>query len=133
MIEEKFNSKVAKNKIFDYNDLIEDSDEKDFSYIYHEFSFDLPSNFIFIHLDFMKIIREFVGKHKKYLKTNYDTIIGGGCLIMKNPRSKKDINPFRYIIIYHEIKENIGNKIDFFLFINYLFYIFLLFNLLKNF
>ena len=117
LLDEKFNSNAAKNKIFNYNDLIEETDKKDFSYIYHEFTFDFPSNFIFIHLDFMKIIREYVGKYKKYLKTNYDTIIGGGCLIMKNPGSKKDINPFRYIIIYHEIKEKIGNKIDFFLFI----------------
>ena len=117
LLDEKFNSNAAKNKIFNYNDLIEETDKKDFSYIYHEFAFDFPSNFIFIHLDFMKIIREYVGKYKKYLKTNYDTIIGGGCLIMKNSGSKKDINPFRYIIIYHEIKEKIGNKIDFFLFI----------------
>ena len=117
LLDEEFNSKVAKNKIFDYNDLIEETDDKDFSYINDEFTFDFPSNFIFIHLDFMNIIRGCIGEYKKYIKTNYDTIIGGGCLIMKNPGSKRDINPFRYIIIYHEIKEKIGNKVDFFLFI----------------
>ena len=36
---------------------------------------------------------------------------------MKDPRDEKDENPFRYIILYNEIKENKGNEIDFFLFI----------------
>ena len=66
----------------------------------------------------MDIIRDYIPeKYKKDLKTNFDTIIGGGCLIMKNPNDEKDENPFRYIILYNEIKENTGNEINFFLYI----------------
>ena len=63
----------------------------------------------------MDVIRDFIiKKYTKALNTNYDIIIGGGCLIMKN---SSDNHPFRYIILYNEIKENKGNKIDFFLYI----------------
>ena len=36
---------------------------------------------------------------------------------MKNPNDPKDENPFRYIILYNELKENKGNEIDYFLYI----------------
>ena len=36
---------------------------------------------------------------------------------MKNPNDEKDENPFRYIILYNEIRENLGNEINFFLYI----------------
>ena len=63
----------------------------------------------------MDVIRDYVSdKYKWHLRTNFDTIIGGGCLIMKNPNDTEDKNPFRYIILYKEIKENKGNEIDFF-------------------
>ena len=66
----------------------------------------------------MDVIRDYVAeKYKKLIRSNYDTIIGGGCLIMKDPRDKKDENPFRYIILYYELKENKGNEVDFFLYI----------------
>jgi hypothetical protein len=73
----------------------------------------------------MELIRDNVPQaYKKHLRTNFDTINGGGCLIMKNPGDTKDESPFRYIILYNEIKENKGNEIDYFLYIN--------FNLYKN-
>ena len=56
-------------------------------------------------------------KYQKYLRSKYDIVIGGGCLIMKNSGDMKDENPFRFIILYNEIKENKGNEIDFFLYI----------------
>ena len=33
---------------------------------------------------------------------------------MKDPKEKDDDEPFRYIILYSELKENKGNAIDFF-------------------
>ena len=36
---------------------------------------------------------------------------------MKYPKDQKDENPYRYITIYSEIKENKGNEIDYFLYI----------------
>ena len=36
---------------------------------------------------------------------------------MKNPNDEEDIKPYRYIILYSEIKENKGNEIDFFFYI----------------
>ena len=72
-----------------------------------------------INKDFMDVIRENIpAKYKKHLNTNYDTKIGGGCLIIKNPGDKKDKNPFLFITLYNTIKENKGNEIDFFLYIN---------------
>ena len=66
----------------------------------------------------MDVIREGVPEvYKKYLKTNFDFIIGGGCLLTKNPKDPKNEKPYRYITIYSEIKENKGNEIDFFLYI----------------
>ena len=98
--------------------MVKNDEYKDFSYINPNFQFSFPSQFIFINKDFMDVIRDNVPeKYKNHLMTNFDTIIGGGCLIMKDPRDEKDENPFRYIILYNEIKENKGNEIDFFLYI----------------
>ena len=36
---------------------------------------------------------------------------------MKNPDDEESISPFRYIILYRDIKEDEGNEIDFFLYI----------------
>ena len=118
LLNENFDKNEAKNNILDYNDLAKKNEGKDFSKIHPQFEFSFPSNFIFINKDFMDIIRDYVPeKYKKDLKTNFDTIIGGGCLIMKNPNDEKDEKPFRYIILYNELKENIGNEINFFLYI----------------
>ena len=67
----------------------------------------------------MDVIHDMVNeqKIKKQLVSKFDTIIGGGCLIMKNPNDSQSLNPYRYIILYREIKENVGNEIDFFLYI----------------
>ena len=67
----------------------------------------------------MDVIHDMVNeqKIKKQLVSKFDTIIGGGCLIMKNPNDSQSLNPNRYIILYREIKENVGNEIDFFLYI----------------
>ena len=118
LLNEKFDKNIAKNKILKYNDLEEETDEKDFSYINKDFEFTFPSNFIFINKDFMDVIRDYVPeKYKKNSRTNYDTIIGGGCLIMKNQGDRKDTNPFRYIILYNAINENKGNEVNFILYI----------------
>ena len=118
LLNENFDKNKARNQIFNYNDLAEKNDSKDFSYINPKFCFDFPSEFIFINKDFMDVIRDNVStKYKKLIRTNFDTIIGGGCLIMKNPGDTRDEKPYRYIILYNEIKENKGNEIDFFLYI----------------
>ena len=118
LLNEIYNPNEARTKVFNYNDLLKKDDDKDFSYINLEFEFSFPNDFIFINKDFMDVIRDNVDKkYKNYLQTKFDTIIGGGCLIMKNPGDIKDENPFRFIILYNEIKENKGNEIDYFLYI----------------
>ena len=111
LLNENFDKNEARNNILNYNDLVEESDDKDFSFISSEIgSFSFPSQFIFINKDFMDIIRDYIPKkYRKHLKTNYDIIIGRGCLIMKDPEDKRDEEPYRYIILYNEIKENSGN------------------------
>ena len=118
LLKENFDKDEARNTQFDYKCLAKNDENRDFSYINPRFEFNFPSQFIFINKDFMDVIRDNIKeKYKNHLMTNFDTIIGGGCLIMRDPRDKKDENPFRYIILYNEIKENKGNEIDFFLFI----------------
>ena len=118
LLNEIYNQNEARTKVFNYNDLLKKDDKRDFSYINPNFEFFFPIDFIFINKDFMDVIRDNVDqKYKGGLQTKFDTIIGGGCLIMKNPRDIKDEIPFRYIILYNEIKENKGNEIDFFLYI----------------
>ena len=115
LLKEKFDKNDVKNINFKYKDLIEKTEDKNFSYIYNEFEFGFPSDFFFIRSDFMDLIREYIGKSRKKLNTNYDIIIGGGCLIMKDAQKREDTEPFRYIVLYQDIKNNIGNNIDFFL------------------
>ena len=118
LLNKNFDKNEAGNKILNYSDLKKKNEDKDFSYINPKFSFNFPSNFIFINKDIMETIRDYVPeKYKSFLKTTFDTIIGGECLIMKNAKDENDIKPYRYIILYNEIKENIGNEIDFFLYI----------------
>ena len=112
---ENFDKNEAKKTKFDYKDLIIEKTDKDFSYIHKDFIFYFPSNFIFIYEDFMTVIRDYVDKkYKRHLSTVFKVIIGGECLIMKDAKDKYDDKPFRYIILYSELKENKGNDIDFF-------------------
>ena len=63
----------------------------------------------------MNIIRDYVDiKYRKYLTTVFNVMIGGDCLIMKDAKDKNDDLPFRFIILYSELKENKGNEIDYF-------------------
>ena len=118
LLNPNFDRNEALKKVFNYNDLVEKNEDKDFSYINANFSFNFPSQFIFINKEFMDLIRDNVPQaYKTHLRTNFDTIIGGGCLLMKNPKDPKDEKPYRYIILYNELKENKGNEIDFFLYI----------------
>ena len=99
LLNPNFDRNEALKKVFNYNDLVKKIEDKDFSYINANFSFNFPSQFIFINKEFMDLIRDNVPQaYKKHLRTNFDTIIGGGCLIMKNSGDTKDENPFRYII-----------------------------------
>ena len=115
---EVFDRNEARNKIFDYKDLIKKKEYRKFNHIHPDFDFTFPSNFMFINKDFLDVIMNFVvEKYRHHLKTICNTIIGGGCLIMRDAKDKKDENPYRYIILYHDINDNIGNEIDFFLYI----------------
>ena len=117
LLKQNLDKNEARKKVFDYNDLKKDNIDKDFSYINPDFTFNFPSNFIFVNKEFLEVIHDNVtSQYQKYLTTVFNTIIGGDCLIMKDRKDKNDNNPFRYIILYYEIKENKGNEIDFFLY-----------------
>ena len=108
--------KKTKNQIFDFNDLNEKMETIDCSYLEKNYIFEFPSNFIFISKDFMKII------NIKEIKTDYEMIIGGDCLIIKGNGGQFHINlfdhlPLRFIVLYNEIKDNIGNEVNFLLYI----------------
>ena len=114
---ENFDKNEARKTKFDYKDLIKKNVDKDFRYINKKFNFNFPLNFIFIYEDFMSVIRDYVDKeYKRHLSTVFKVIIGGNCLIMKDSHDKNDEIPYRYIILYLELKENKGNEIDFFLY-----------------
>ena len=118
LLNENFNKDEARNTQFDYKGLVGKLEDRDFRYVNKNFTFGFPSQFMLINKDFMDVIRDYVGEqYKSDLKLNFDTIIGGGCLIMKNPKDPRDEKPYRYIILYSELKENKGNEIDFFLYI----------------
>ena len=120
---ENFDKNEARKTKFDYKDLIQKIVGKDFRYINKKFDFSFPTNFIFIYEDFMSVIRDYVDKeYKRHLSTVFKVIIGGNCLIMKDSHDKNDEIPYRYIILYLELKENKGNEIDFFLYFRNLFY-----------
>ena len=82
---EVFDRNEARNKIFDYKDLINRLSDRNFKHIHPAFDFGFPSNFMFINKDFLDVIMNFVvEKYKRHLKTIFNTIIGGGCLIMRD-------------------------------------------------
>ena len=111
-----FNKEEAKKYIFDNKDLIKHNEHKEFDYIVEGEGFSFPTNFIFVYKDFMDVIKNYVKEieYQKHLSTFFDTIIGGDCLLMKNPGGKA--NNYRYIILYNEIIENKGNEIDYILY-----------------
>ena len=112
LLNKNFDKDEARKSIFDYNDLIKDKiviNCKSSKYTF-------PSNFIFVNKEYLEVIHAYINEeYKKYLSTIYSTIIGGGCLIMKDVKDIKDDNPNRYIILYNEINEEMGNEIDFIL------------------
>ena len=90
LLNENFDKNEARNKIFKYEDLIKNVIDKKFKCDNHRFLFAFPSNFLFINKDFLDVISDNVNiKHKGQLTIVFDTIIGGECLIMKNPKDKK--------------------------------------------
>ena len=118
LLNETFDKNEARKKIFNYKDLVEKIIDKEFTIGNKPHSFGFPSDFIFVNQDFFDVINNFIPNYyRKYLTTVYQTIIGGQCLIMKDAKDYNDDFAERYIILYHEIKENVGNEIDFFLFI----------------
>ena len=120
LLNEYFDSNSLKGINFDNKYLIRKDEKKDFSHINERFGFVFPSNFIFINEDFMIVIRNYVSeeKYRKRLYTVFDIIIGGDCMILTNPKHSSRSNNYRYITLYNELKENKGNEIDFFLYIN---------------
>ena len=119
LLKDKFDYNLTKNYNFKYKDILHSNVDSNFNCGGKKFGFYFPANFIFINNDFMNVIHDMVNEPqvKNKLVSNFDTIIGGGCLIMKNPDYSQSLNPYRYIVLYREIKENIGNEIDFFLYI----------------
>jgi len=111
---ENFDKNEARKTIFNYKDLIRKTVDIDFRRDHKDISFNFPTNFIFIYEDFMSVIRDYIDKeYKKYLSQVFKVIIGGNCLIMKDVKDENDEKPYRYIILYSELKENKGNEIDF--------------------
>ena len=119
LLKDKFDFNLIMKYNFNYNDLPCPYEEKNFQKINEYFDFCFPSNFIFVNEDFMYVLHDNVNepKIKNKLVSKFDTIIGGGCLIMKNPNDTQSKNPYRYIILYRDIKDDEGNEIDFFLYI----------------
>ena len=52
LLNKTFDSNAAKNKIFNYKDLIKKTEDKDFTYINRKFEFIFSVNFIFIIIKF---------------------------------------------------------------------------------
>ena len=116
---ENFDRNEARKKEFNYKHLIKKNVDRDFSYFNKRFSFSFPSNFIFVSQDFLDVISSYIpASHQSQLSTIFNTTIGGECLIMKDAKDHGDNKPYRYIILYYEIKDDMGNEIDFFLSIN---------------
>ena len=113
---ENFDRNEARKKEFNYKHLIKSNEHKSFGYIKKGLSFSFPSNFMFVNQDFLDVISNYIPtKYQSHLSTKFNTIIGGECLIMRDAHDINDTQPFRYIILYYEIKEDLGNEIDFFL------------------
>ena len=108
----------ARKTKFNYNDLEKKIDKKDFSHL-NMSTFDFPSDFMFVNEDFLDVINVYIPNgYRTKLRTIFNTIIGGDCLIMKDAKDYNNTKPYRYIILYYEIKDNSGNEIDFILNIN---------------
>ena len=106
-----FDRNEARKKEFNYKHLVKKIEDRDFKYINGNFFFHFPSNFMFVNQDFLEVISSYIpANHQSQLSTIFNTIIGGECLIMKDAKDYQDIKPYRYIILYYEIK----NEIDFF-------------------
>ena len=119
LLNEKFDENEAKKYKFNYKDLVKKNISKKFNINGKNFGFDFPSNFIFVNQDFFDIIRDYDTemKYQNKFSVFFKTIIGGGCLIMKDAKDNINNEPFRYITLYNEIQEDKGNEIDFFLYI----------------
>ena len=98
----KYDYNLTKKYNFKYKDIPYSNEDKIFICGSKELEFYFPTNFIFINNDFMDVIHDMVNeqKIKKQLVSKFDTIIGGGCLILKNPNDSQSLNPYRYIILY---------------------------------
>ena len=113
---ENFDRNEARKKEFNYKHLIKRNEHKNFGYIKKGLSFSFSSNFMFVNIDFLDVISNYIPtKYKAPLSTIYNIIIGGECLIMRDAHDINDTEPFRYIILYFGIKDDLGNEIDFFL------------------
>ena len=101
LLKDKFDFNLTLNYNFNYNDLPHSNQDKNYKINNENFGFHFPSNFIFINEDFMYVLRDNVNdpKIKNKLVSKFDTIIGGGCLIMKKPNDIQSKNPHRYIIL----------------------------------
>ena len=108
LLKDNFDFNSTMNYNFNYKDLPHSNQKKTFLEVNENFSFTFPINFIFFFFFFMYVLRENVidEKVKNRLVSKFDTIIGGDCLIMKNPNDTKSKNPFRYIILYRDIKDD---------------------------
>ena len=118
LLNENFDRNAAREKVFNYKDLIKKQENKDFGYINKSFAFSFPSDFMFVNQDFLDVIINYIPEqYTTKLSTIFNAIIGGECIILKEAKDIKDENPFRYINLYSEIKEDKANAIDFFIYI----------------
>ena len=119
LLNQSFDTIQARKTILDYKDLDKKVDEKDFSYLYKTFNFNFPSDFIFVNPDFLDYINNYIPvNYRKDIRTILKAIVGGDCILLKDAKDSTDQKQYRYIILYQEIKENVGNEFDFFLYIN---------------
>ena len=117
LLNEKFDTTLSNYPIFNYKDLIKENEDKDFTYIDKKFGFRFPKDFIFVNKDFLDVICSYLDEETKFrIKSTFEFIIGGGCLIKKNSSDKRNEN-YRYITLYNELKDEEGNYTDFFIFI----------------
>ena len=119
LLNQSFDKIQARKTILDYKDLDKKIDEKDFSYLYKTFNFNFPSDFIFVNPDFLDYINNYIPvNYRKDIRTILKAIVGGDCILLKDAKDSTDQKQYRYIILYQDIKENLWNEFDFFLYIN---------------
>ena len=95
LFKENLNKNEARNRIFEYKDLVKKIVEQKYKLDEKKLAFNFPSDFIFINKDFLDVINDYVNiKHKSQLTIIFDTIIGGDCLIMKNCNDEKNEKPY---------------------------------------